>query len=186
MRPDWLDLARKNWQALVALAAFLAFAVGHATVFGPLAARYRNDVRVAAEMGMPVDLTGAPSTASASVRALLERNSLNAAVAQEQGTSGELTAGLLDELTRLAARHRLTVLSTEQGLVTQLPTTVQVRAHLRLRGSYGAFVDLLGDLARSRTLIAADRFTIRAGPGRSQSIDVRFSQLILKRTRSTP
>ena len=134
---------------------------------------------------MPLDATGAPPVTSARVAALLADNSLNAAVAEEQGTSGALTADLLDDVTRLVAKCHLEVVATEQGLVTQLPSSVQVRAHLKLRGRYAAFVDLLGELSRSGDLVAVDRFTLLAGAAGGQDIEVWTSQLILKRTRST-
>ena len=184
MNPVWARLARRNWQALAAVLVFLVFAAVHAATFRPTLGRYRADVQRAVGMGMPVD-GGVPAMASARVTALLTDNSLNAAVAEEQGTSGALTAGLLDIVTRAAARRGLEVLATEQGLVTQLPSTVQVRAHLKLRGRYDDFVGLMGDLARARALVALDRFTIQGGDPPRQEIEVWLSQLVLKRTRGT-
>jgi len=184
MNPYWTNLARRNWQTIAALLVCLGFAATHAAAFQPVLARYRRDVRQAAELGMPLDATGTQPAASPRTAALLAGNSLNAAVAEEQGTSGALTAGLLDEVTRLVAKCGLEVVATEQGLVTQLPSSVQVRAHLKLRGRYAAFVDLLGELSRSGSLVAVDRFTLQAGAGGRQDLEVWMSQLILKRTRS--
>ncbi len=184
MNPYWTNLARRNWQVIAALLVFLGFAAAHAAAFQPLLARYRRDVRQAAELGMPLAATGARPAASPRAAALLAGNSLNTAVAEEQGTSGALTAALLDEVTRLVAKCGLEVVATEQGLVTQLPSSVQVRAHLKLRGRYAAFVDLLGELSRSGSLVALDRFVLQAGAGDGQDIEVWMSQLILKRTRS--
>lgn len=179
-----MNLARRNWQAIAALLVCLGFAAAHAAAFQPALARYRRDVRQATEMGMPLDATGAQPAASPRATALLLGNSLDTAVAEEQGASGALTAGLLDEVTRLVAKCGLEVVATEQGLVTQLPTSVQVRAHLKLRGRYAAFVDLLDQLSRSRSLIAVERFSVQAGPGPSQTIEVWMRRLVLKRTPS--
>ena len=184
MSPYWMNLARRNWQALAALLVLLGFAGVHAAAFQPLLARYRRNAQQSAELGMPLDATGAQPAASPRAAALLADNSLNAAVAEEQGTSGALTAELLDEVTRLVTKCGLEIVATEQGLVTQLPTSVQVRAHLRLRGRYAAFAELLGGLSRSGSLIAVDRFTLQAGTGGGQDIEVWISQLVLKRTRS--
>ena len=184
MNPYWMNLARRNWQAVAALLVFLGFAAAHAAAFQPALTRYRRNAQQAAGQGMPLDATGAQPAASPRTAALLAGNSLNAAVAEEQGTSGALTAGLLDEVTRLVAKCGLEVVATEQGLVTQLPSSVQVRAHLKLRGRYAAFVDLLGELSRSGSLVAVDRFTLQAGAGGRQDIEVWMSQLILKRTPS--
>ena len=184
MSPYWTIVARRNWQAVAALLVCLGFAAAHAAAFQPVLARYRRDVQHAAELGMPLDAAGAQPAASPRTAALLAGNSLHAAVAEEQGTSGALTARLLDEVTRLAAKCGLEVVATEQGLVTQLPSSVQVRAHLKLRGRYAAFVALLGELSRSGSLVAVDRFTLQAGAGGRQDIEVWMSQLILKRTPS--
>jgi type IV secretory pathway protease TraF len=184
MNPYWTNLARRNRQAVAALLVCLGFAAAHAAAFQPTLARYRRNAQQAAELGMPLDATGAQPAASPRTTALLARNSLNTAVAEEQGTSGALTAGLLDEVTRLVAKSGLEVVATEQGLVTQLPSSVQVRAHLKLRGRYAAFVALLGELSRSGSLVAVDRFTLQAGAGGRQDIEVWMSQLILKRTPS--
>lgn len=185
MNRTWTDLARRNRQAVAALLLGLGFAAAHAAAFQPLLARYRGDVRQAADLGMPLEATPAAPAASARVIALLTGNSLESAAAEEQGASGALTASLLDEVTRLVAKCGLEVVATEQGLVTQLPSGVQVRARLRLRGRYAAFVELLGELSRSGSLVAVDRFTLQAGAGAGQDIDVWMSKLILKRTRST-
>ena len=185
MNPYWMNLARRNWQAVAALLVFLMFAAVHAAAFQPVLARYRRDLGQAVERGMPLDVTSSQPAVSPRAAAQLVGNSLNTAVAEAQGTSGTLTATLLDEVTRLVAKSGLEVVATEQGLVTQLPSSVQVRAHLRLRGRYTAFVNLLDRLSRSGTLIAVDRFTLRAGTGNGQDIEVWMTQLILKRTQST-
>jgi Tfp pilus assembly protein PilO len=180
MDRDWRRQARRNWQALAALLVFLVFAAAHAAAFRPVLARYQREAKRAVELGMPLDGRGAPSTTSPRVAALLAANSLSASVAEEQGTSGGLTAGLLDELTRLASKRGLEVLATEQGMVTQLPALVEVRARLKLRGRYDDFVGLLGDLGRDRSIITLDRFSIQEGSQPRQEIEVWASQLVLK------
>jgi hypothetical protein len=184
MNPAWEGFARRNWQAFAALLVFLVFAAVHAVVFRPVLARYQRDVRQATELGMPLDAAGGSPAASARVSALIAGNSLNAAVAEEQGTSGALTAGLLDEVTRLVSRAGLQIVATEQGMVTQLPGSVQVRAHLKLRGRYAAFVDLLGRFSRSGTLVTVDRFSLQTAGGDDLDIEVWLTQHILKRSRS--
>jgi len=184
MNAWWTTLTRRNWQVAATLAAFLVFAAVHALVFRPTLARYHRDVQRAIALGMPVEATGAPPAASGRLTSLLADNSLLPAVAEEQGASGALTAGLLDEVTRLAARAGLQVLATEQGTVTQLPASVQVRAHLKLRGRFAELVDLLGAISRSGSLITLDRFTLEGDAGADQDIEVWLTQLVLKRTRT--
>jgi hypothetical protein len=184
MNPAWEGFARRNWQAFAALLVFLVFAAVHAVVFRPVLARYQRDVRQATELGMPIDDAGGSPAASARVTALIAGNSLNAAVAEEQGTSGALTAGLLDEVTRLVAKSGLEIVATEQGVVTQLPGSVQVRAHLKLGGRYAEFVDLLGRLSRSGSLVTVDRFDLQGDAAEGLEIELWLTQHILKRTRS--
>jgi hypothetical protein len=177
-----VDLARRNWQAVAALVVLLAFAGLNSLAFSPLLARLQRNLDRAGRLGMPIGVSNIQPLASPRVAALLADVSLTGAVAEEQGTSGALTAALLEEVTRLATGQDLEVVATEQGLVTQLPGSVQVRAHLVLRGRYAGFLDLLEALSRSRSLIGLDRFTIRTAAAGGQEIEVWVNQLILKRS----
>lgn len=185
MSPYWTQLARRNWQVLLAVALFAGFTIVQAAAFRPVLARYRGAVGEAARLGIPLDAANPALAPSARVVSLLAGNSLTPAAAEEQGTSGALTAGLLDEVARLAAKRGLEVLSTEQGLVTQLPGAVVVRAHFRLGGSYARFVGLLDEFARAGTLIMLDRFTIEAEGSESGNIEIWVSRLVLKRTEAS-
>ncbi len=181
MNPLLENLVRRNRAAVLAVLVALGFLAVHAVVFRPALARYRRAAQQATDLGVPMDAVSTAPTASARVAELLTDNSLNAAVAEEQGTSGALTAGLLDDVTRLASKRGLEVVATEQGMVTQLPGSVQVRAHFKMRGPYAGFVGLLGDLARTRTLYVVDRFAIQQGGG-AAGIELWMTQVILKRT----
>lgn len=185
MNPYWTQLARRNWQVLLAVALFAGFTIVHAAAFRPALERYRSATAQATRLGIPLDVPGAAPSPSARVLSLLAGNSLTPAAAEEQGTSGALTAGLLGEVTRLAADRGLEVLSTEQGLVTQLPGSVVVRAHFRLHGGYARFTGLLDDFARAGTLITLDRFTIEEAGARAGNIEIWVSRLVLKRTGAT-
>jgi len=173
---------RRQWPAIGALLLLLGFGVVHAFWFRPNARRYQRVMQQANEMGMGLDPAKSPPLPSPQVYDLLSRNSLRAAMAETQGNSGALTAGMLENLTRIASRRGMEVVSTEQGQVTQLKSSVQVRAHLRLRGRYGSFVGFLDDLAKSGTLYAVDRFTLEAGEGRNQNLELWMSQYILKQS----
>ena len=85
-------------------------------------------------------------------------------------------------MARLATDRGLEVLSTEQGLVTQLPGAVVVRARFRLGGGYARFIGLLDDLARAGTLITLERFTIEGTDSRAGNVEIWVSRLVLKRT----
>ncbi len=181
MNPAWTRFARRNWQVLAAVVLFAAFTVVHAAAFRPALARYRRAAEQAARLGVPLDVTNPLPAPSARVASLLARNSLTPAAAEEQGASGALTSALLADVTRLAARNGLQVLSTEQGLVTQLPGSVLVRAHFQMSGGYGRFVALLDDIARTGTLLTLERFTINGPTAPGGNIEIWVSRLILKR-----
>lgn len=182
MNAYWTQFARRNWQVLAAVALVAAFTLVHAAAFRPALARYRRATGQAVRLGIPVDASSTAPGPSGRVVSLLARNSLTPAAAEEQGASGALTSGLLGDITRLAAKNGLQVVSTEQGLVTQLPGSVLVRAHFQMNGSYGRFVGLLDDLARAGTLITLERFTIGGAAVRGGNIEIWVSRLVLKRT----
>lgn len=185
MNPSWAAFARRNWPVVLAILVLAVFSVLDAVTFRPVLRRYRDDLRQAAELGMPLDPDAAPPGVTGPMASLLTDNSLLASVAEEQGDSGILTNDLADALTRLCSRSGLAVVATERGLVTQLPGSVQVRVHLRLHGSYAAFARLLDGIAGSRRFLAVDRFSMAAGSGGQEEIDAWFSQVLLKR-RSAP
>ena len=112
--------------------------------------------------------------------ALISNNTLPAATAEEQGNSGELTAELLGDLTKLTSKHGIIVLTTEPGLLTQLPQSVQVRAHLRGRCRYAEFVALLDEMARGQALFSLDRFSYASQPGGDAMLELWISRFVLK------
>jgi hypothetical protein len=183
---DLAALVRRHWQVALALVLCAVFAAVHAAAFGPALARYRRIAHDAAELGMSLDPADAHAGMPARVAALLADNSLVAELAEEQGNSGALTAGLLDQVTGMAARSGLALHATEQGLVTQLPGSVQVRAHLRMRGTYADFTRFLAAAAGSRTLVGVDRFTIKSAGGGDSEIEAWVTQVVLKRSRGKP
>jgi hypothetical protein len=170
------------WPLLVAILAFLAFTLVHQIGFRSASERYVRVLKEAQDMGLVLGPGTPPPMLSPQVVTILGENSLPAGVAGQRGNSGALTAAMLEDLTRLAAKHRIEVLSTEQGSVTQLESSVLVRAQLKLRSSYNEFVGLLDDLARSRTLYSVDRFEIEQGEGGRQNLDLWVTQTILKQT----
>ena len=73
---------------------------------------------------------------------------------------------------------------TEPGPVTQESRSAQVTAFLRVRGRYGQLVSLLDELARSRELIALDRFVASTTPAGQETFDLWMSRLVLKQERT--
>jgi hypothetical protein len=170
--------------AAVVCALFLAF---HVVVFSPLGERYGSALKRAAALGLMVDPSHPTTQLPISPRlfTLLADNSLPAAEAEARGQSGTLTAEMVQALSTIAARRGLETIVAEPGLLTQQSGTVELRAHLRLRGHYADFVGLLDDLARGGRLWTVERFTIKPLTGTSEDIEVWMASCLLKRTGGT-
>lgn len=182
MNPVLAAQLRRQWSLVTAVVVFLLFLVLHLAAFQPALRHYQAALKQAGNMGLALDPDQAPRMMPARVFALLSDNSLPAATADQQGGSGELTALLLDEITRLASKHGMEVITTEQGATARLPRAVQVRAHLRVSCSYAEFVSFLDDLSRSGRLISVDRFSLlTVSPGR-QMLDLWVTRYVLKQT----
>jgi hypothetical protein len=80
----------------------------------------------------------------------------------------------------------LQVLSAEQGLVTQLPGAVLVRARFHMSGSYARFTALLDEFARAGTFITLERFALTGAAPPGGNVEIWVSRLVLKRTGSQP
>ncbi len=181
-----LESLRRRWPLIGALAVGVIFSIAHLALFQPAARRYEVVLRHAGEMGLAFDPDQAPQSLPPRVFALLADNALPAATAQERGSSGALAATLIEDFTRLAGEHGMEAVSTEPGLVTQLPASVVVRAHLRLRCRYRQFVELLDDLARHGTLYAVDRFTLVPQDADHQMLEMWVSRYVLKQPGGKP
>jgi hypothetical protein len=182
MNPVLAAQLRRQWPLATAAAVFLFFIALHLAGFQPALHRYQRILKQAGDLGLALDPDHVPRMMPARVFAMLADNSLPAAAADEQGGSGELTAALLDDVTRLASKHGMTVIATEPGATARLPRAVQVRAHVRVSCSYGGFVAFLEDLNRSGHLISVDRFSmLSVSPGR-QMLDLWLTRYVLKQT----
>lgn len=182
MNPVLAAQLRRQWALVTAAGVFLLFIALHLVGFQPALRRYQAAIKQAGELGLALDPDQAPRMMPARVFALLADNALPAATADEQGGSGELTAVLLDEVTRMASTHGMDVIATEPGATARLPRAVQVRAHLRMSCTFGEFVAFLDDLNRSGRLISVDRFSMQSvSPGR-QMLDLWLTRYVLKQT----
>ena len=182
MNPLLVAQLRRRWQLVIAAALFLLFILLHLAAFQPALRRYQSALKRATDTGMPLDPDRAPRMMPARVFALLSDNSLPAAAADKQSNSGELTAALLDDISRLASKHGMDVIATEPGAATRLPHSAQVRAHLRINCSYGEFVAFLDDLSRSGRLISVDRFSLMPVSSGQRMLDLWVTRYVLKQS----
>ena len=180
MNPLLIAMLRRNWPLIGALVAFLVFSITHQLVLRPALQRYERALKRAAEIGMPVDPAWSPPIVPPRVFALIADNAMPAAEAQEQGSSGALTAELLGDLNQRVRRHGIQVIVTEPGTVTQQPQSVQVGAHLRLKCRYPQFVALLDEIARGSELLSVDRFTLIPQGDGTIGAEVWMTRYVLK------
>ncbi len=177
---------RQHWPIFTAFTVMILFLLVDSFVFHPLADRYHRALRSAGAMN---SVLGAGATMPAlppRVFTLLADNSLPAAEADAQGQSGQLAAQLMQELSQAAGRHDLELVVTEPGVLTQQPTGLQVRAHLRLRGRYPSLVAFLDDLARSGRLYRIERLSFQPDEGGRHLVELFVERLVLKRTGVRP
>jgi len=186
MNPLLAAALRRNWPVFGALAMFLGFALAQTAVFVPTAGRYDAVMKRSAALGLGADPAETLPMLPPRVFALLTDHALPAVEAQDRAASGALTASLLEDLNQIASQRGLAVLATEPGPVSQDPQSARVRAHLRMRGSYPAYVAWISDLARGQSLTALDRFALQPGDNGSMLIDLWVSRYILKQNPATP
>jgi hypothetical protein len=182
MNPAIARILRDQWPVFGALALFLGFALAQTLFFGPTAQRYDAALKHNAELGLGMDPSEAPVVLPPRVFALLTDHALPPGEAQDRANSGALTAALLEDLNQSASQNGLTLLAADPGPVSQDPQSVRVRAHLKLRGGYAAFVTMLADVARAHSLTAIDRFSLRSSEGGAVLIDLAVSRYVLKQS----
>lgn len=178
--PLALENLRRNWPLLGALCVLVAFTACHVLIFHPLSQRYDAAIKSSADLGLAMDPDQMPESMPPRLFALIADNSLPPATALDRAASGALTAGLVEDLNRMAGRHGMALVQTEPGPVTQQQGLVQVRAHLKIRCRYDQFVALLDEIARSGTLIAVDRFSLMPIEPGTQMLEVWVSRCVLK------
>ena len=175
---------RRQWPLMAAAAVCVVFLFVHVRIYLPMAASYRSVLEQAGRLGLMIDPAhpSGPPPMSPRVYSLLMDNSLEPADIDARSQSGQLAADMVQSLSTLASQHGLEVVVAEPGLITQQSGTVEVRAHLKMRGAYAGFVALLDDLGRSGRLWAVERFNIVPTGTAHQDIEVWFASCLLRRS----
>jgi hypothetical protein len=158
--PTVAEPLRRFWPALAALLVLALLSSVHSLVFAPLAGRYREQLQVAGELGAPLDPRLVLAPLPPRVTDMLRKNSLSEAEANQLSQSGFLATDLVRRLAGAAVACGIDVAASQPGTVAQTPSTVEVRAELRLRGRYSLVVKLLDALARERSLYRIERLSI--------------------------
>ena len=178
------SLLRSHWPVLGALLILVVFLLVNQLWFAPTAKRYEAALKRATAAGMPLDPNQLPRIVPPRIFALVADNTLPASDAQDAANSGTLTAQFIGELTEVMSRRGLRVTTTEPGPLTQDGRVIQVRAHVRAKGRFTDFVNVLDDLARDKRLYGVDRFTVNPETMAEINVELWMSRLILKGTKS--
>jgi len=180
MNPVLETTLRRNMPVILAIVVLALLTVIHQLWFEPTAARYARTIKQATDLGMPLDPNNMPRVMPPRLFALIADNSLPASQAQDAANSGSLTAEFLGELTQRMGQRNLAVVSTEPAPTTQDAHSIQLRAHVRMRGRYQDVVQLMDDLARDKRLFGVDRFTVAPEDNGSVTVELWASRLVLK------
>jgi len=173
---------RRQLPIMVALVTSMVFLAVHNALFQPMVQRYERAVKAAGEAGAVFDGSKVQPMLPPRVHTLLMEHSLGEAEATQKSRAGLLGVELAQELSDAANRNGLTVTVAEPGAGGESPTTIQPRAHLRLRGRYASLLALLDDLAVSGSLVSVERLTITPVGEGIQDIDLYASGFILRRS----
>jgi hypothetical protein len=176
---------RRQLPMFAAVVVGALFVLVHSVVFGPLAARYSSALATARSLGLSVDPAHpfATSPLPPRVYALLMDNSLPVSEADARAQSGSLAAEVVQLISGIAARHGLEVVVAEPGTLTTQANSVELRAHLKLRGRYSDFVAMLDELAAGGRLWYVERFSMDSLDPHREDMELWISSCILKRTR---
>ena len=169
------------WPALASLLVLALLWFVHTIGFGPLAARYRTQLAAAGEVGASLDPRLASAPLPPRVLDLLRRNSVTAADADRLSQTGFLATDLVRRLSETAVGRGIDIAGSEPGVATQTVTTIEVRAHLKLRCRYAQFVELLGDLAGEHALYHVERMTIAPQANGLTETELWVARVLLKR-----
>ena len=181
MDPLLIVRLRSRWPLLLSGAVLLVFAIVHTLLFQPVAKRYQDALARAGAVGAALrGSEGAPALPPR-VFTLLMTNSLPANEADQKGASGALGAELVQQLSAMAGRHGLEVVVAEPGVLSQMNSAVEVRAHLKVRGGYAGLVGLLDEMARGGRLILVERFSVLPATSGRYDIELWVSSCLLRR-----
>lgn len=181
MKPAPGSPLRRYWPALAALSVLGLLWAVHSFSFAPLATRYRAQLADAGEIGASLDPRLAEAPLPPRVTDLLRQNSVAAADADRLSRSGFLATDLVRRISNTAVECGIEVAASEPGLATQTKSTLEVRAHLRLRCRYAQFVELLDDLAMEHSLYRLERMSLSPTGAGQVDAEIWVARILLKR-----
>jgi len=175
------ELLRRQVPTLVSLLVLALLWLVQTVAFAPLAARYRSLIAAGGDVGASLDPTLAATPPPPRVADLLRRNSVGEGDAERLSQSGFLATDLVRRLSEVAHAKGIEVASSEPGAATQTATTVEGRAHLKLRCRYSELVSLLGRLSAEQSLYRIERMAVVPRASGGADAELWVAQVLLKR-----
>jgi hypothetical protein len=172
---------RRFWPTVASVLVMALLWSVQTVAFGPLATRYRTQLAAAGEIGASLDPRLASAPLPPRVLELLRRNSVAASDADRLSQSGFLATDLVRRVSETAVGRGIDVAGSDPGAATQTATTLEVRAHLRMRCRYAQFVELLGALAGEHTLYRVERMAIAPQANGQIEAELWVARILLKR-----
>jgi hypothetical protein len=185
MNPLMAASARRQWPLLGAAGILVVLLLLHVLLFVPTTKRYARAVQAVGGMQAVIDPAQEPAPMPPRVFAMVSENALDENAANERGQSGELGVAMIEDLSGIANRLGLAVTLSEPGPVTPTPKMVEVRVHLRTRGSYYEIVSFLHALEISNRIYGVDRYAITDAGNASLQLEIWVSRLVLKQPEGT-
>jgi hypothetical protein len=120
------------------------------------------------------------------VVALIAGNTMAPQEAMTRGSSGALSADLVDAIAAAANRAGVNLIATDPGLTQQQDQRVLVKAHVRATCTFAQLLRMLDALARGDQLISVERFSLVETTGNRIQLELWLSRLVLKRSGDRP
>ena len=173
-------ISARRWPLVATVSVFVAFTLFHLLAFGSASGRYQKALANAQSVGLVLGPGGASHILPPRVGALVAANGMASAAAEQRGNSGALASDMLAEVTALAARHGIEVVSTEPGEIEQKHSSAEIHAHFRFSCEFAQFIGFLDDLGHGGRLFAVERFNLVGRDKGPAELELWVSRLILK------
>lgn len=184
VNPILASALRRNAQLFGAALVLLVLVVLHLVVFQPTQQRYAKALHALGGVDAVLDPDQGPPPVPPRVFAMIAENAMSEADVTQRSASGQLATMMLEDLSGLASRSGLAVTLSEPGVTTPLPTRVEARVHLKVRGDYRELVLFLEAMERSGRLYDVERYAI-SDLGPELQMELWVVRVILKQKGAT-
>lgn len=174
---------RRHAPLLGAAVVLLVLVALHLLLFQPTQRRYAKALQAAGGVDAVLDPDQGPPPLPPRVFALIADNAMTADEVTRRTASGQFATMMLEDLSALASRSGLTVTLSEPGALTPLPSRVEARVTLRVRGAYRELVAFLQGMENLGRLYDLERYQI-TDLGPELQMEMSVVRVVLKQSRA--